>query len=87
MLHAATDYNPNAFLDAIMKHLNLNSDDALSRQLKVARNVIRAIRDGSMPLVGTILLTISQETGIAIEQLRDMLGDRRARLRMVRATG
>ena len=76
------DYNPNAFLDAIMHHLKLHGDDALARHLKLARNVVRAIREGKVPLVGTLLMTISQETGIGIAQLREMLGDRRARLRL-----
>lgn len=74
-------YNPNRLLDALLQRLGLQSDNALSRKLKVARGVIAGIRRGRLPVGASLLLWMHEATGIAIEELRRMLGDRRAKFR------
>jgi len=77
-----TTYNPNHLLNALTEHLHLTNDNALARHLKVARQVIEGIRSGRLPIGGTLLLMISQETGISVDTLRFLMGDRRARFRL-----
>lgn len=80
-MNAAIFYNPNRLLDALLQHLNLRTDDALSRRLKVARSVLRRIRTGELPVCGSLLLWMEDASGIGIAELRRLLGDRRARMR------
>lgn len=80
-MNAAFLYNPNRLLDALLQHLGLRSDDALSRRLKVARSVLRRIRTGEVPVCASLLLWMEEASGIGIAELRRLLGDRRARLR------
>ncbi len=75
-------YNPNRLLDAVLQHLQLDSDNALSRQLKVAENILIAIRRGCMPVGASMLLWLHELTGISIHELRNLMGDRRAKCRL-----
>lgn len=74
-------YNPNRLLDALLQHLGLQNDGALSRRLKVARSVLRRIRAGKTPVCASLLLWMQEASGIGIEELRRLLGDRRTRMR------
>lgn len=74
-------YDPNRLLNSICQHLGLQSDGALSRKMKVARNVIRDIRERRVPVAASILVLMHEVTGISIDELRFLMGDRRARLR------
>ena len=89
-------YNPARLLDALLHHLQLDNDGALSRRLHVARHVIQSIRHGHLPVarhviqsirhghlpVGASMLLWMQETsGLSIHELRHLLGDRRTTCR------
>lgn len=74
-------YNPNKLFDALIERLGLANDGALSRKLKVTKNVIGDIRNGRRPLGGSMLLWISDMTGITVNELRALMGDRRAKYR------
>lgn len=82
--HTATNssYDPNNLLNTLKQHLNLDSDSALSRKLKVAKNVITGIRAGKLPVYGSLLLWMHEATGIRIDELRRLMGDRRAKYRL-----
>lgn len=75
-------YSPAQLLDALLQHLQLHSDSALSRHLKVAKRVILDIRHGRMPIGGSMLLWIQDTTGISVKELRNWLGDRRTTCRL-----
>ncbi len=77
-------YDPNRLLDALMKRLGLTSDKALSRKLQVARNVITNIRAGRLPIGASMLLWMAECAGTSIDELRRILGDRRAKSRLHR---
>ena len=81
----STKYNPAGMLDALLQHFKLDSDGALSRRLKVAKRVIRDIRDGRIAVGGSMLLWMQDVTGISVNELRYMLGDRRATCRLAYA--
>lgn len=74
-------YDPNRFLDVLAKKLGVTSDKGLSRKLQVARHVIHGIRAGCLPIGASILLAISEATGITLSELRRLLGDRRSTIR------
>lgn len=75
-------YDPNHLLNTLITHLGLSNDGALSRKLKIAGNVIRDIRHGRIPVCGSMLLWMHEATGISINELRRLLGDRRAKCRL-----
>lgn len=74
-------YNPATLLDALARHLQLTSDHALSRKLKVTRQVIDNIRSGTLPVGASMLLWMHEASGISIDELRRLMGDRRAKCR------
>jgi hypothetical protein len=74
-------YNPARLLDALLHHLQLDNDGALSRRLHVASHVIYSIRHGYQPVGASMLLWMQETSGISIRELRHLLGDRRATCR------
>jgi hypothetical protein len=77
-------YDPNHFLNTVMKHLNITNDQALSKRLKISLRIIKNIRTGKYPVAGSILMCIEEATGIAVAELRHWLGDRRVKCRLIR---
>ncbi len=75
-------YDPNNLLNTLKQHWNLHCDGALSRKLKVTRHVLNNIRTGRLPVCGSMLLWIHEATGIGIDELRRLMGDRRAKCRL-----
>jgi hypothetical protein len=84
MIQAAThsSYDPNKLLNIVNARLGVSSDGALSRKLKVARKLIGDIRAGRTPVGGSLLLLMHEATGISIDELRRLMGDRRAKYRL-----
>lgn len=80
---SSLDYDPNRLLDTLLARLGVNSDKALSRKLQVADSVISKIRSRRIPVAASLLLWMSECTGASIQELRQILGDRRAKARMV----
>ncbi|GGY03234.1 hypothetical protein GJV26_00990 [Massilia dura] len=77
-----SNYNPGRLLDALAERLAAKNDAALSRALEVAPPVLSKIRHGRLPVGATILLRMHEASGIPIRELRDLMGDRRGRMRM-----
>lgn len=84
MIQAATisSYDPNLLLNTLIARLGLASDGALSRQLKIARDIISDIRAGRLHIGGSMLLWMQESTGISVAELRGLMGDRRAKCRL-----
>lgn len=80
-------YDPNRLLDALIERLNLKNDAALSRALDVAPPVISKIRHARLPVGASMLIRMHEETGLSIRELRDLMGDRRNRLRISEIDG
>jgi len=77
-----SSYDPNQLLNTLLHRLGLNSDSALSRKLRVAGDVISEIRNGRVQVCGSMLLWMHEATGISVEELRSLMGDRRAKSRL-----
>lgn len=75
-------YDPNHLLDTLMQHLGIDNDGALSRRLKIAREVIGNIRRGTVPVCASMLLWMQEASGIDVAELRRLMGDRRAKYRL-----
>lgn len=80
-------YDPNRLLDTLIERLNLKNDAALSRTLGVAPPVISKIRHGRLPVGASMLIRMHEETGLNIKELRELMGDRRNRLRISNVDG
>ncbi|HEY8607737.1 MAG TPA: hypothetical protein VIM12_11550 [Noviherbaspirillum sp.] len=77
-----TAYHPGHLLDALLLQLHLNTDDELSRRLRVAPRVIKQIRAGTLPIGASMLIWMSEATGLSISELRSLMGDRRRTCRV-----
>ncbi|GAB3546513.1 hypothetical protein GCM10027343_24380 [Noviherbaspirillum agri] len=80
-------YDPNRLLDTLIERLNLKNDAALSRTLGVAPPVISKIRHGRLPVGASMLIRMHEETGLNIRELRELMGDRRNKLRISNVEG
>jgi hypothetical protein len=79
-------YNPNRLLDAIIEKLELRNDAALSRVLAVEAPVISKIRHGKLPVGGVLLIRMHEACNLTIRELRDIMGDRRDKFRLIPQT-
>lgn len=75
-------YNPNNLMDTLIKQLSLKNDAALSRALEVAPPVISKIRHRRLPVGASLLIRMHEISEMSIRQLRDLMGDRRDKLRI-----
>jgi transcriptional regulator with XRE-family HTH domain len=75
-------FNPNHLLDTIIERMKLKNDAALSRLLSVAPPLISKIRHGRLPVGASLLIRMHEETNISIRELRELMGDRRAKFRI-----
>lgn len=76
------DYDPNRLIDALLDKLTLKNDAALSRALAVEAPTISKIRHRRIRVGAAMLLRMHEVSGINIEELRALMGDRRTRVRM-----
>lgn len=74
-------YDPDKLLDSLLDKLQLKNDAALSRALEVAPPVISKIRHRRLPVGASILLRMHEVSDLSLEELRDLLGDRRKKYR------
>lgn len=78
-------YDPDRLLDALVERLALGSDAELARELKVAHSILAMIRRRELAVSASMLMWMHDASGLAIRDLRTLLGDRRSRYRPVRA--
>jgi len=82
-----SEYNPDRLLDALIDHLNLKNDAALSRALEIAPPVISKIRHRRLPVGAALLIRMHEVSDLTIRDLRYLLGDRRQKFRISDAQG
>lgn len=87
MMHGETPevpqtYDPNRLLDALIERLQLKNDAALCRALDIAPPVISKIRHRRLPVGAALLIRMHEVTGLSIRELRNLMGDRRAKVRI-----
>ncbi len=76
------NYDPSNLLDALIKHMGIKNDAALSRRLEVAPPVISKIRHKILPVGPNLLIRMHEESGLSIREIRALMGDRRRKFSM-----
>lgn len=80
--HSSLPYDPNRLLNMLAQSLGVTTDKSLARILKLPVSVVRNMRSGRQPVRPSLLLLMTESVGKSVEELRDLLGDRRQKLRM-----
>lgn len=75
-------YDPSNLLDALIEHLSLKNDAALARALETAPPIISKIRNGKLPVGGSMLIRMHEISRLSISELRALMGDRRSKFRI-----
>lgn len=75
-------YRPDRLFHVVQRRLGLHSDGTLSQKLRLRKRLMEDMRQGRVPVTATVLLLISEASGISIDELRHIMGDRRAKLRL-----
>jgi len=83
--NATSPYDPDRLLDALSDRLALDDDAQLACRLKVARPVLTMIRRRELAVSAPMLSWMHAASGMPVEQLRLLLGERRGRGRPPRA--
>ena len=71
------DYHPDRLLDKLSKQLKAGNDRNLARLLEISPSTISKIRRKVIAISAKNLLSIHDGSGIAIKELRKMMGDKR----------
>jgi plasmid maintenance system antidote protein VapI len=77
-----SSYDPDRLLETLIERMNLKNDAALSRALAVSPPVISKIRHRRLPVTGSLLIRMHEVTDLSIQELRQLMGDRRAKFRI-----
>lgn len=75
-------YDPNRLFDHLLALLKLKNDAALSRLLEIEPPTISKIRHRRMRVGAGLLLRLHEVSELSIRELRDLMGDRRGRIRL-----
>lgn len=75
-------YDPNRLLDRLLQRMELEDDEALCRVLDVGPPLLAMVRSRQLPVGPSLLIRITEVSGISIPELRKLMGDRRAQYRL-----
>lgn len=75
-------YDPNRLLDAVLEKTQSANDHILAKKLKVHIDVLQRIRSQALPIGASLLLWLQEITGASVCELRQLMGDRRMRVRL-----
>lgn len=70
-------FKPCNLLDALIKHLDLKNDAALSRALELAAPLISKLRNDGLPVSAFVLIRMHEVSGLSVSELRRLMGDHR----------
>ena len=74
-------YAPHRLLDTLIQRMQLKNDAALCRALEVAPPLISKVRNRKLPLGSGLLIRMHEVSGMSINELRQLMGDRRNKYR------
>jgi Spy/CpxP family protein refolding chaperone len=80
-----TKYMPSRLFDLVCKQHALKTDRELAHLLGIGSPQTCRVRHGLQPLSGQLLIRIHEVTGMQIQQLKILMGDRRSQHRPSRA--
>ncbi len=67
-------YQPAVLLDRLLNLLRLKNDAALAHRLGVDAPVISKVRHGKLPVGPGLLISMQEESGLSIGDMREMIG-------------
>jgi antitoxin HigA-1 len=70
-------YDPDRLLNEMKAALQVPNDSQLAKRLELSVPVICKIRKRVLPVTPTVLLTMHEESGYSIRDLRYLMGDMR----------
>lgn len=70
-----SEFNPDVLLDSVMRKLCLKNDAALARRLQFSYPYISKVRRRRSPVTAGLLISMQEETGLSIRELRLLSGD------------
>lgn len=76
------EYDPNHFINQLAVRLRAKNDAALCRMLGVEPPLVSKIRHKRLPIGAPLLIRVHEVTGLAITELRQLMGDRRRKYRI-----
>lgn len=74
-------YDPNHLIDSVLDRMDLPDDQALAEALRIPASVIADVRGMRVLVDAPLLLQLHELTGISVLGLRNIMGDRRGKLR------
>jgi hypothetical protein len=78
---AQDSFDPAHMLDHLRYRYRLKNDASLCRMLDVKPPLLSKIRHRKRSVCPSLIIRIHEVTGIRVQDLRVMMGDRRARMR------
>lgn len=78
---ASASCAPDRLLTKLAEWLQADTDRELSRTLQISPQVIRALRAGRIAVSPSLLLLMAEAAGKRVDDLRELLGERRRRAR------
>lgn len=75
-------YDPDNLLVSLIGKLQLKNDAALCRVLEVSPPIISKIRHRRLPIGASMLIRMHEVSGMSINDLRLLMGDRRNKFRI-----
>lgn len=72
-------YGSNYLLDVLLSKMQLRNDAALARMLEVTPLVISKVREQRLPVSTSLLIRMHELTGMSLLELRELVGDCRAK--------
>jgi hypothetical protein len=79
---AENRYDPNRLLDTLMRTMDAGNDASFARKLKLDLRILTMIRNGSTSITASMMMLFHEASGISIQELRELLQDRRAKFRL-----
>ena len=75
-------YDPGRLLAYLKQLLDLKTDIALSKALRISHQLLGAIREKKLAIAGAVLMRMQEVSKLSIAELRQLMGDRRRTCRM-----
>jgi len=71
-------YDPETLLDTLMRILGARNDRQLAHRLGVQPSQVCKVRKRRVSVAPSLLISMHEETGLSLRQLRALMGDYRA---------
>lgn len=75
------EYKPSRLLDVLQERLGLANDGRLANALEIPTSSVSRMRNGKIPVYPALLIRMHEVSGLSIQELREIVGDRRSKVR------